>query len=131
MEKPMHKNRLWGRVGIAAVSLVWLVSAMANGWAGYHLANAPELGVVLAAASVATDIMKTVALFVITAAICNRRWVAVGMAVVVFVLCAGWSARSATDFAANILSDRMAEKNFKAEQQQMAKDLLELRKKRA
>ena len=72
----MHKNRLWGRVGIAAVSLVWLVSAMANGWAGYHLSNAPELGIVLAAASVAIDIMKAVALFVITAAICNRRWVA-------------------------------------------------------
>ena len=120
----MHNYRIWVNIGILAVSLMWLVSALANGWAGWHLAKAPELGAILAGASVAADILKAVMLFVISAAIINRRWVVMCVAVLVFILCAGWSMRSATHFAASLYSGSLAERTFNQQIQTDERGLL-------
>jgi hypothetical protein len=127
----MQKSTLWGGVGVAAVSLMWLVSAMANGWAGYHLSDNPELGGVLAAASVATDVMKAVSVFALASLIAGRRWFAVSIAVVVFLVCAAWSLRSATHFAATVFTTSVAKHAHAAKMQGTAEELLNIKKKRA
>jgi hypothetical protein len=93
-------------VGLTAVAAIWAVSAIANAMAGYQLSSNPDLSRVLAAASVACDVLKAITLFVILGAFIQRRWVVVGLAAMLLVLTTGWSMRSAVYFASWGIADR-------------------------
>lgn len=93
-------------LGLIAVAAIWTVSAIANAMAGYQLSTDPQLSTVLAAASVACDILKAIVLFVVLGAFIQRRWVVVTLATVLFVLTTGWSMRSAVYFASWGIADR-------------------------
>jgi hypothetical protein len=110
-----HKGRLWGAIGVLAVLVLWGVSAVANFWAGWTLSEDPALKAISGGASVAVDILKAVSLFVIAAAISNRRWVVMGTAVVILLLCSAWSLRSAVYTASVVFGTADAERVHKAE----------------
>jgi hypothetical protein len=100
--------RLWPTIGVMAVATIWIISATANWWAGTLLAKEPYMSHILGAASVACDILKAVALFVVMGAIANKRWVVMSVALVLFGLCTAWSLRSAAYFAADAISEKVA-----------------------
>jgi hypothetical protein len=103
-------GRLWAFFGIFAVLSIWAISAAANFWAGYSLTHEPELRVVIGGASVAVDVMKAVSLFVVAAALANRKPVVWGLALVVFAVCSAWSLRSAVYASATIFGTAEAER---------------------
>jgi hypothetical protein len=100
--------RIWPIVGIIAVAAIWSISALANWYAGTLLASDPLMKHVLGAASVACDVLKAIALFIVLGALMNRRWVAVGVGLVLFALCTAWSLRSAAYFAADAITEKVA-----------------------
>jgi membrane protein implicated in regulation of membrane protease activity len=116
------RRRLWPFMGLIAVTGMWGVSAVANGWSGANLSDDPFISMILGSASVASDIMKAVALFVVVGALANKRYVAAGVALVVFALCATWSLRSATYFASSFMSQHVAQRGYSKalEEQEMA-----------
>lgn len=92
--------------GVVAVTTIWAVSALANGMAGMELAADPQLRAILGAASIACDVLKAICLFLLMGAFVQRRWVAVGVTALVFLLATGWSLRSAVYFASWGIADR-------------------------
>jgi hypothetical protein len=123
--------RFWPFAGICAVTAMWGVSASANWWAGYSLADDELIAFVLGGASIASDIMKAVALFVVVAALGNRQWIVAVTALVVFLACAAWSLRSATYFSAHMMTQHVAERESKIKQRAGKAELLDIVKKRA
>jgi hypothetical protein len=123
--------RFWPFAGICAVTAMWGVSASANWWAGYSLADDELIAFVLGGASIASDIMKAVALFVVVAALGNRQWIVALTALVVFLACAAWSLRSATYFSAHMMTQHVAERESKIKQRAGKAELLDIAKKRA
>jgi hypothetical protein len=100
--------RIWPVIGVIAVAAIWSISALANWYAGTLLASDPLMKHVLGAASVACDVLKAIALFIVLGALMNRRWVAVGVGLVLFALCTAWSLRSAAYFAADAITEKVA-----------------------
>jgi len=100
--------RIWPTIGVIAVAAIWSISALANWYAGTLLASDPLMKQVLGAASVACDVLKAIALFAVLGALMNRRWVAVGVGLVLFALCTAWSLRSAAYFAADAITEKVA-----------------------
>lgn len=102
------KARIWPIVGVLAVAALWAASAYANYLAGLALADDERMRYVLGAASVACDVLKGVALFMIIALALRKRWVAAGVAVMIFALCTAWSLRSAVYFAADAMGSKIS-----------------------
>lgn len=111
MTLPSLRGRLWPLVGVLAVAALWAASAYANYLAGVALADRPDMQQVIGAASVACDVMKGVALFLVIALAAKKHWVAASVACVIFALCTVWSLRSAVYF----MSDAMTEKTARLE----------------
>ena len=111
MTLPSLRGHLWPLVGVLAVAALWTASAYANYLAGIALAERPDMQQVIGAASVACDVMKGVALFLVIALAAKKHWVAAGVACVIFMLCTVWSLRSAVYF----MSDAMTEKTARIE----------------
>jgi hypothetical protein len=125
-----HKGRLWGAIGVLAVLVLWGVSAAANFWAGWTLSEDPALKAISGGASVAVDILKAVSLFVIAAAISNRRWVVMSTAIVILALCSAWSLRSAVYTASVVFGTADAERVHKAEVADGLKALVSVKQQR-
>jgi hypothetical protein len=125
-----NRGRIWGTFGILAVLVLWGASAGANFWAGFTLTDDPNLRAISGAVSVSVDILKAVALFVIVAALANRRWVVTGTAVLVFALCSAWSLRSAVYTASVIFSTAEAKRGHDAQVQKNDAALLAIKQQR-
>ena len=130
-KKPRSTWRLWPLFGGCAVLGLWLVSAAANYHAGISISDDPMISDILGIASVCADVMKAVALFIITAAIVNKRWIVAGCATVVLVLCGAWSVRSAMHFASSALTTKAAERTLSHSLQKADLDLLAIKTQRA
>lgn len=102
------KIRIWPAIGAIAVAAIWTISAIANWWAGTLLATDPTMSHILGGASVACDVIKAVALFIVMGALMNKRWFAAGVAMILFGLCTAWSLRSAAYFAADAITEKVA-----------------------
>lgn len=100
--------KLWPLVGVLAVASLWGASAFANYLAGVALSDDPKMQQVLGFASVACDVLKGVALFMVIALAIRGRWFAVGVASLIFILCTTWSLRSAVYFAADAMGSKIS-----------------------
>lgn len=103
MWKYFNANLLWAVVATLAVAVFWVVSACANFYAGGTFgANVPLLftttSELFSYASLASDVLKTVMLFALTAAMFSRQWRVALVTGVMWVGCTGWSISSATRF---------------------------------
>lgn len=101
------KAKLWPIVGVLAVAAMWAASAYANYLAGLALTDDAKMQQVLGAASIACDVLKGVALFMVIALAARGRWFAVGVASLIFCLCTIWSLRSAAYFTADAMSTKI------------------------
>jgi hypothetical protein len=119
------------KVGVLAVLGIFIVSASANFEAGQALSVDPMTSWTLGIASICVDIMKSVAFFIVVSAAINRRWLAVGVAFVIFALCGTWSLTSATRFMFGTLEQHQADTQLKAKLQETDLDILSLRTTRA
>lgn len=126
-----HKGRFWAWSGLLAVTAIWCASAGANFWAGYSLTTDPFLRMVSGGVSVAVDILKVVTLFAIVAAVANRRWVAMGVAVVVLAICSTWSMRNAVYTASVVFGTANAEREHQAQATANLSALLSIKQDRA
>ena len=126
-----NKGRFWAWAGILAVTAIWLASAGANFWAGYSLTTDPFLRLVSGSVSVAVDILKVVTLFAIVAAVANRRWVAMGVAIVVLAICSTWSMRNAVYTASVVFGTANAEREHQAQATANLSALLAIKQERA
>lgn len=126
-----HRKMLWFYSGIAAVSAIWIVSAIANYTAGRALSGDPGMSNILGIASVACDILKAAALFVVIGAAAHSRWVATGVAVVLFAMATTWSLRSATYFAADAIASRQVQIEHDAAVATAQRDVIETKSLRA
>lgn len=126
-----NKGRFWAWAGILAVTAIWLASAGANFWAGYSLTTDPFLRLVSGAVSVAVDILKVVTLFAIVAAVANRRWMAMSVAIVVLAICSTWSMRNAVYTASVVFGTANAEREHQAQATANLSALLALKQERA
>lgn len=102
------KSKLWPVFGVLAVAALWLASAYANYLAGLALADDDRMRYVIGAASVACDVMKGVALFLVIALVAKKHWVAAGVACAIFALCTMWSLRSAAYFMTDAMTGKVA-----------------------
>ena len=125
------RGRIWPLVGVAAVSLLWIISAAANYHAGASLSSDFFISHIIGSASVGADLMKAVAIFAVVAAIANRRPVVMLAGLVIFCLCATWSMRSAIYFVSTTLTQTVSEKTLKRDLQQSQLGILDLKIKRA
>ena len=97
-----------------AFAALWGVSAAANFAHALHVAQGSDYAYVMAAASAGADVLKPVAMIALIAA-CKKRYVAAAAAaLLIWVACAGWSARSGLGFVAITFSDTAAKRGMTA-----------------
>lgn len=110
---------------------LWAVSAAANFDAGQQLSHDDMTSFTLGLASIGIDCLKAVSLFIVAAALVNRRWLVATVALIVFTLCASWSLRSATQFILATLVNNAEKQHLAGEIQQSKVDLLKIKMQRA
>lgn len=125
-------QRLWPIIGTAAVAAVWTVSAFANYWASYQYGTPGTVeGYFLGGASVASDLLKAAAIFAAAAAFAHGRKFVGCCAVLILILCVGWSVRSAVYFASSVAQENLTARGHSSSVLEAEHDLLKLQSRRA
>ena len=87
-------------LGVVAALVLLVISAGINARFGFGLGRSEIDGTIYAIASVAVDVLKVATVFFMAWAFASRQMLLAGAALVLFVLCTGYSLASAVGFAA-------------------------------